>query len=221
MRGERVGTLATYVRERILRDLIDGAIDPGGVIQLRTLADRYEVSKTPVREALSQLQREGLVDSLPYKGYFIRPMDISEFNEVFHLRVLLEGAGAELAARAMGDAELMELVALRPPAGVTPAPEHDTYAHRFHALIAAGSGNRRLYDMFEKLYVDVRRLTYRGAGCPNAEESAREHAAIVRALQLHDPETARETMVRHINSVKQRVLAGPVRPPWGGQPVEP
>jgi DNA-binding GntR family transcriptional regulator len=212
-RGEHPGTLATYVRERILQDMLQGTICAADVIQLRTLADRYGVSKTPVREALSQLQREGLADSLPYKGYFVRPMDVSEFNEVFHLRALLEGAGAELAARTMSERDLEELAALQPPSGAGPTPEHDEYAHRFHALIARASGSRRLHDMFEKLYIDVRRLTYRGAGCPDATESAREHQDIAQALQARDPEAARQAMVRHIENVKKRVLSGPARPP--------
>ena len=70
-RGERSGTLVSYVRDRILDDIVQGRIASGDVIQLRTLADRYEVSKTPVREALSQLQREGLGRQLPSIEQFL------------------------------------------------------------------------------------------------------------------------------------------------------
>ncbi|MGH7777494.1 MAG: GntR family transcriptional regulator [Candidatus Dormibacterales bacterium] len=206
-RGERNGTLVNQVRDRILDDIVQGHLAAGTVIQLRLLADRYEVSKTPVREALSQLQREGLVESLPYKGYIVRAIDFSEFNEIFYLRQMVEGAAAELAAERMGAQELAALQALQPPADTSGMSlDYDHYAHAFHGLIARASGSRRLLDMFEKLYTDVRRLQYSGVGHPSARESSLEHERILEAMRRRDPAAAREAMVQHVENIKVRAL---------------
>ena len=206
-RGERNGTLVNQVRERILDDIVQGHLVAGAVIQLRMLADRYEVSKTPVREALSQLQREGLVESLPYKGYIVRAIDLSEFNEIFYLRQMVEGAAAELAAERIGAEDLAELEGLEPPSDTAGMSlDYDHYAHLFHGLIARASGSRRLVDMFEKLYTDVRRLQYSGVGHPSAKESSLEHEQIMEAIRSHDPAAAREAMVRHVENIKARAL---------------
>jgi acetamidase/formamidase/DNA-binding GntR family transcriptional regulator len=209
-RGDRTHTLVSYVRERILDDIVQGRLASGEVFQLRTLADRYEVSKTPVREALSQLHRQGLVDSLPYKGYLVRPMDLSEFNEIFFLRELMEGVAAELAAKSMTDDDLDTLADMRPPTDtVGMSLAYDEYAHHFHALIARSTGSERLYDMFEMLYTDVRRLQYSGLGHPSAQHSSWEHQEIVTALRRRDPAAARSAMIRHVRNIKARALGLP------------
>jgi acetamidase/formamidase/DNA-binding GntR family transcriptional regulator len=200
------------VRERILDDIVQGRIASGEVIQLRTLADRYEVSKTPVREALSQLQREGLVESLPYKGYFVRPVDLSEFNEICRLRSLLEGEAAELAAGNIDEVTLAQLAAIEPPADVVGMNlEYDRYAHEFHRIIARASGSRHLLELFEKLYTDVRRLQYSGLGQPSAQQSSQEHEEIVNALRNRDAVAAREAMIRHVENIRARALGGRTR----------
>ena len=212
-RADRTDTLVDSVRELILDDIVQGRLGSGQVIQLRGLAERYEVSKTPVREALSQLQREGLVQSLPYKGYLVRPMDLSEFNEIFFLRRLLEGTAAELAAEHISDVDLLELTDLHPPSDtVGMSMAYDHYAHHFHGMIARASGNRRLIEMFEKLYTDVRRLQLSGMGNPSAQLSSAEHEEVLQALARHDPVAAREAMIRHVENIKLRALDRAVRP---------
>jgi len=206
-RALRNGPLVAEVHEHILDDIVRGVLAPGSMIHLAELAQRYEVSKTPVREALGQLQHDGIVESLPYKGYLVRTVDVTEFNDIYLMRELLEGRAAELAARNIDDAELTELERLRAPLGTSGMSlDYDEYAHRFHGIIARASRSRRLAEMIEVTYTDVRRLQYSGIGRPVAEESNREHDAIVRALRERDPERAARAMVEHIRGLRARAL---------------
>jgi DNA-binding GntR family transcriptional regulator len=206
-RAQRDGSLVSEVRVHILDDIVRGVLAPGSVIKLAALADRYEVSKTPVREALGQLQHDGLIESLPYKGYLVRPVDISEFNDIYLARELLEGKAAELAAVHMTAAELDELENLRAPDSTGGMGlDYDVCAHRFHGLLARASRSRRLIEMIETTYTDVRRLQQSGIGRPVAEASNREHDAVVEALRRRDPEAAAQAMVAHIRGLKTRAL---------------
>jgi DNA-binding GntR family transcriptional regulator len=206
-RALRNGTLVADVHVRILDEIVRGGLAPGSMIHLAELAARYEVSKTPVREALGQLQRDGVVEALPYKGYLVRPVDVTEFNDIYLMRELLEGKAAQLAARHIDDAELAELESLRAPLGTSGMSlEYDEYAHRFHSLIARASRSRRLAEMIELTYTDVRRLQYSGIGRPVAEASNLEHEALVSALRERDPEGAEQAMVAHVRGLKARAL---------------
>jgi DNA-binding GntR family transcriptional regulator len=206
-RSQRNGSLVNEIRTQIMDEIVRGALAPGSMIQLGKLADRYEVSKTPVREALGQLQRDGIVESLPYKGYFVRPVDVGELNDIDLMRELLEAKAAELAALHMTHDELAELRALQAPRGTSGMSlDYDEYAHRFHGLIAHASRSRRLAEMIEATYTDVRRLQYSGIGQPVAEDSTREHDEIVTALSQHDAQAAAQAMVAHIRALKARAL---------------
>jgi len=206
-RALRNGPLVDEIHDQILDDIVRGVLASGSMVHLAELAQRYEVSKTPVREALGQLQRDGIVESLPYKGYLVRAVDLAEFNDIYLMRELLEGKAAELAARHMDAAELAELESLRAPDGTSGMSlDYDEYAHRFHGLIGRASRSRRLAEMIEITYTDVRRLQYSGLGHPVAEASNREHDAIVGALRDRDPERAARAMVEHIRGLRTRAL---------------
>ena len=85
----------------ILRDaILSGQLAPGSVLVERELAERLGVSKTPVREALSLLDHEGLVQTVPRKGYFVSPITVQDVHNYFGLRLILECASAEMAASA-------------------------------------------------------------------------------------------------------------------------
>jgi DNA-binding GntR family transcriptional regulator len=195
-----------FVRERFLDDIVQCRFAPGSVIHLSTLADRYGISKTPVREALALLRQEGLVEVAPYKGYFVRPLDIREFNDIFAMRELLEVAAAELAAAHITDEQLRELEQLRAPGAPTMTLEYDRYAHHFHSLIAQASRNAKLAEFFELCYNDVRRLQYAGIGRPQPGIIAREHDELLDALRRRDAPAAAAAMRTHIRNIRRRAL---------------
>ncbi|MEV8016968.1 GntR family transcriptional regulator [Streptomyces sp. NPDC086554] len=204
------GTRSSY-RERVadaLRAaLIAGELRAGEVYSAPTLAVRFGVSATPVREAMLDLAKEGLVDTVPNKGFRVTAVSGKQLDEYKHIRALIEiPTTAELATTA----DPAALEALRPVAReiVTAAAKGDLIAYveadiRFHLGLLALSGNDHLVEVVgdlrkrSRLYglqalVDAGRL----------EASAEEHLEILDALLDRDEEAVREVMTRHLGHVR-------------------
>lgn len=205
-RGQREGSLVDEVRQRILDDIITGDMKPSSVVQLGALADRYGVSKTPVREALTALEGQGLITSLPYKGYMVRPVEPSDVYDVYLVRRVIEGAAAEIATDRLAPETLEDLASMRPPQVEKMTLEYDEYAREFHRTIVAASGSTRLLVLFDNIYNDVRRLQYCGIGNPRPDLIHSEHDEIVNALKMRDAAVARRLMEDHISAIQQRAV---------------
>ncbi|HVM13481.1 MAG TPA: GntR family transcriptional regulator [Egibacteraceae bacterium] len=198
------GALADEARARMLEDIIQCRIRPGEMVQLSDLARRYEMSKTPVREALTLLERDGLVEPIPYKGYRIPPIDEADIEDIFFMRELLEGAAVEAAAGRITEEDLQRLEALEAPDTPVMTLHYDDYARTFHTIIAHASGMQRLARQVVDTYTDVRRLQYAGVGRPRPKVITQEHEEIVKALRARDGELAKKAMVEHIRNIRLR-----------------
>jgi len=205
-RGERNVTLVEHVRGLLLEDIIRGHLKPGEMVQLSVLADSYNVSRTPVREALALLEHEGVVTAIAYKGYLVRPIEPRDVQDIFFMRRVLETAGIELATKRLSDESLDRLRSMRLPDGDTMTLEYDEVSQDFHRTIMEAAGNRRLLSTFDDLYNDVRRLQYAGIGTPRPDLIHEEHVEILKALEARDPQLAAERMTEHIDNVKSRAL---------------
>lgn len=199
-------SLADLARERIMQDIIQLRLRPGEIVQLKDLAAAYGMSRTPVREALAQMQQSGLVIAIPYKGYRIRPLDKRDIEDVIFARALLEPAAAERAALEITDEELAELTALRPPNTDEINLEFDRYSERFHILIGKASRSRRLAEMISTVYRDLARLQYAGLSRSVPREIVSAHDRIVDAIRRRDPKAAREAMSEHVLVVHAKAL---------------
>ncbi len=195
------GQTVAGVRERILRDIASGVLRLGTMVQLSVLAERYGVSRTPVREAMSLLERDGLVVSLPQKGFLLRGIEPGEVQDINVVRRAVEGAAAGLAASRMGPKVVEQLAATTNEA--SPGPDH---CHPFHRAVVQTSGSARLLQLFEEMYVDVRRLAY--AGLPSCPEDLvrAEHRAVLNALVRGEAGAARVEMETHLDAVRARLV---------------
>lgn len=205
-RNTRNESLVEEVRRLVLEDIIQGKIQPGTVLQLTELAQHYQVSRTPVREALTILERQGLVGSLPYKGYLVNGIKPGDVHDVYLTRKVIEGAATELAAKRISPEAVERLRETRPAQVDRMTLEYDEYAHGFHRTIVAASGSPRLLGIFENVYNDVRRIQYAGIGNPRPDLIHAEHAAILEALAVGDAPRARSLMDEHIDAIRVRAL---------------
>ncbi len=213
-RGSREESLVAQVRRTILSEIVQGKLAPGTVIRLPDLADRYGVSRTPVREALTVLGREGVISSIPYKGYLVRPIETADVSDVFFMRGLLEPPAAELAAARLrpDDLErLQEALTHPPPTTAAMTLQFDEHNHDFHSTIVLAAGSPRLFNTFEAVYNDVRRLQYAGIGKPRPDLIHQEHVEILEALSRGDGAAARALMSGHIDAMRRRAFAA-----WAG-----
>src|SRR5262245_12271477 len=162
----RLSDLAYWrLREEILR----GAFSTNEPIRQEKIAARLEISRLPVREALSRLEAEGLVVLRPRRGYVLAPHDPDEIQEIFDIRMILERRAGTLAAQARTRKDIDEVgLLLADMDGMTIGSADDaaTFAvrnSRFHDRLFATSGRRRLCGMLLTLRTNVERYARLGA----------------------------------------------------------
>ncbi len=193
----RPSGLAEEVYRRIRADIMSLKLPPDSRVSVDSLARELGVSQTPIREALSMLEANGLVSKKHFAGYQTAPrMDRAQLDELFEFRLLIEPHAARKAALAMPESDMQSLDASSGGA----APSHDAFADMdtdFHKLIAQGGGNHLIADSLARLHIHIHifRSCFRKE---IAEEAVHEHADIVRAIRARDGAGAEDAMRRHI-----------------------
>ena len=131
------------VHERMREEILSCVLKPGALVQENDLAQRYGVSKSPVRDAFLRLEQQGLVEVLPRKGYRIKPISVADAAEMYEMRLLLERACIARAIDHATDATLDALDVYRKSARAADLPAWIAYNRAFHVAIAnAGAGRR-------------------------------------------------------------------------------
>jgi DNA-binding GntR family transcriptional regulator len=194
--------LATQVSERLREDLLTRSLSPGQQIVQETLAERYGVSRVPLREALKELEAEGLVTHEPHRGYFVTELNAAEMAEVYTIRALLEADAIRRACQRISDADLVHIDELRiafEHSLATSDLESIAAANRaFHFAIFDACGLPRLVRLLRTLWdaTDAyRSLYFQDAGTHDI--ICREHAEHMDALAQRDPARAIETQRIH------------------------
>ncbi len=204
------GTLRDLVADSLRAAVVAGQMAPGEVHSAPALAERFGVSATPVREALLDLVRDGLMEPVRNKGFRVTALSAAELDATGDVRLLLEPAAAGRAA-ARPDAERRAVVdRLRPVARriVDAADAGDVVAHvradrEFHAALLDLAGNPVLTETVMRLR-DRSRL-YGLPGLARAGvlgETAREHDVLLDLVAAGDPDGAAEAMRQHVSHVR-------------------
>lgn len=200
------------VYQKIKDMILYGDLKPGEILTVGSLAEHFDVSKTPVRDSLNTLKHEGLIEVLPYKGYMVARVDAKDLLDLFEMRIILEGSTAEMATRhAIPSAfeELMELAQIEVAGSAEEsfAVKFQRTNFNFHSTIARMSGNRYLYDSVCNVLNQLQRVLYRDLLTGDPVGMRREHIELVQCLQAGEPEKAKKLVVQQIEYTKQRVLA--------------
>jgi len=206
------GSLGERVYRALKEDILARRIAGDEPLVEQTLAERYGVSKTPVREALRLLVHDGMLRVLPRKGYVVRPMEIQDIVEVFELRRILEPALCAEAARrrTREQVALMEESIELERHLTDPSLEEREQSLGLHRLIAEATGNKRAIAMHRSLMEDTARLPWlvpvlrAGPDRPEIEE----HVRIVAAIAAGDHEAASREMLAHLEATLARDLGG-------------
>ncbi len=196
------------VYDSLRRRIIDGELVPGFPVKEADLAQELLVSKTPVREALRQLERDGLIESIPRRGSTVAHITPQSIREVFEIREIIEAGVAKRAAVLRGNEELLrKLEETRQILADTEAA--DAYVHDWeasddvHVLIVRELGNTSLLEIYLGLLDRIRRIrTYYGHRFTQRRlrEIASEHADILEAMVSGDPERAEQAVERHLRN---------------------
>lgn len=195
---------------RVLEDIRSGLLSPGARLRETELAERLGISRTPVREAIRQLEADGLVIHLPRQGATIRSLDYQEVIELYEMRTVLEGTAARLAARAASDIEIAELAALNAELQATPAGHQNQELNRqFHRTLLDAARNRFLVKSMSALQKTLLILGPSTLSDPErAVDAVAEHAAVLAALQARDGNAAEIAMRRHVEAAMSARIRG-------------
>lgn len=201
--------VAARLRDRITA----GDLTSGIPLSEVALASEYGVSRTPVREALKQLQAEGLVEIRPRVGTFVTAPTRLEVVELFELKEILEAAAARLLA---GRGQVRELAGLRKNVResdqAVAAGDVEWYAalvSDFHALIVRGAGNKKLASHHELLMNQLAypRLVQTSLSLPGRlTDSDAEHRAVLAMIGARDEVNAERLMRQHVRASRQALL---------------
>lgn len=183
--------------------IIEGSYEPGDKLIDRVLAEDFNVSTTPVKEALRQLEKEGLINTIPRKGSFVADHIMSSIEEIAWLRAALEGVAARLASSRRTDEDIVKLNKVIDDMEIaTKNQDMDklrSYNTLFHDLILSTSKNSYIVNQIES--VRVYDLYIRKEVLSNYMEHKNaydEHLAIFKAIESKDGEQAETLMRKHI-----------------------
>jgi DNA-binding GntR family transcriptional regulator len=197
---------ATY--QAIRHAILTCEFQPGQELREQILAERYHVSRSPVRDALLRLEQENLVTVLPRQGYRVTPITIPDVQDFFALRLLIEPACAVAAARAR-DTALRALDRFRGFVEQDDTkPECVEYDRSFHHTLADLSGNQRIAEIARSLMGEFERLAQVARRTCSQEAVRREcveHEAIIDALQAHDADRASRLCHEHVDGAHKRL----------------
>ncbi|HEX6513734.1 MAG TPA: GntR family transcriptional regulator [Chloroflexota bacterium] len=198
------GGQARAVYQALRERIINFTLKPNERLTELQLADEFSTSRTPIREALLKLEREGWVVSRPHHGYSVRDFSISEMDDTYDVRIALEWLSVRLACERMAGAELGRLYEFWSDFEGNASPDPLTMLHHdedFHESIARSTRNeellRNLRNIDERIRI-IRRIDFTSA--ERIELTFKEHAALLDLIRRKDVAKAQRLMESHIRA---------------------
>lgn len=201
--------VVTHLRNRI----VTGDLKPGDTLNIAGISSELGVSQTPAREALHLLSNEGLVELNAFRKAQVAPLSADEYEEIFIMRVGLEGLAAELGAERISDEEIRllrerldELAAAARSGDVDLFIDVDRKFHRVHYL---ATRRERLWERIISLRTTAERYTRLGYGLPEVglNETLERHRSLFEAVEQRDGARARDEIVTDLTRTYESVRA--------------
>lgn len=192
---ERHQTLREKILETIRESILKGSLKPGEKVAEPELAERFGISRTPIREAFRQLESEGYLTVIPRKGAVVTELSERDVSEFYAIKSILEGYAARLAARNLSprDIEKLEQINLRLELLAKEGDVKSFYRvhNEFHDLFIRASGNEKLAELIDQVGMKFNRLRMASLSLPGRMEiSVAEHKKIIEAFQSQNGEVA-------------------------------
>lgn len=210
------GTLKQNVYDALRGMILSGEVRPGEQLRERELSERLGVSRTPLREALNQLEREGLVESQPHRGYFVPILDLKTAEELLDLRMMLDSYAAALAVDKISDAGIEELkgvmhrladFAARADLAIEDLAEEVRVGMQIHEIIARETDHRFLYETLRHLYGRLSLLIWVDVLWVDKWDLTRaEHKEIVEAIIARDKDRAVAAAKVHVKRARDDLM---------------
>ncbi|MFJ7754523.1 GntR family transcriptional regulator [Peribacillus muralis] len=202
-------TIVQNVTKNLRKAILNGTLKKGDRLIQEEWADRLEVSRMPIREALTQLQMEGLVEMVPHKGAIVTPITREDIEEIYHTRSLLEGLAAEKSLPFLTgeDKEILKGILLEMEKLQLTDVTNEHYIHlnaAFHETLRKGCPWPRVQKMVETLGISPIAPNLLIDYYPQAQK---EHRMIYEAALRGDPAELRAAVEYHILRTKNNLIA--------------
>ncbi|MET7420031.1 GntR family transcriptional regulator [Dactylosporangium sp. NPDC005555] len=193
--------------ERLRAEIVSGKLAPGTVLLETLLSERLGVSRTPVREALALLERDGLLER-ERRGYRVRMRSPEELLEIYEARIALESTCAAGAAARRSAYDLARLAHLGREARAATDPTRLRELHAaWHKALRAAAGNATIIDLLERLDSMLAVYDAEEPTLADQEIAGDEHERIVAAIEAGDAEEASRATVAHLGRAREARLA--------------
>ena len=203
--------LNQQIYDLLFEQIVNEDLAPGTRVVEAEIAKSLGVSRTPVREAIVALVSEGLLTNVPRRGVFVTRLDMKQVNDIFDVRIALEGYVARLATPNMSDQDIERLVELQDRGermmneNVSAAAEADD---ALHGLLLERADNPRIADILAGLDAQIKRFRSQAGHNPTAvKEFIQERWAILDALRKRDADECERLMRIHVASAKKWIVA--------------
>jgi DNA-binding GntR family transcriptional regulator len=192
--------------------LLRGEIPLGAQLDERELAEQMGVSRTPLREAIVNLAREGIVEYRPYRGNFVRTFTAKQVDDLYQVRKALESLAVRLAVPKLSDEDIDHIGAILDESQLALVQgDIDGYSkadRRFHEFVARCTGNESLVDSLNRLSAQIQMVRSFANRDPEVvARTAQERPLILAAFRARDANAAARLMEEHIDGVRQSVIA--------------
>jgi DNA-binding GntR family transcriptional regulator len=203
-------TLAAALHRRLEAEIADGVLDPGSRLDEQEIAQRFGVSRTPVREAFRLLAADRLVELRGRQGAMVRSIGVHTLIEMFQVMGELEGLCARLAARRIAPRQIERLREIHRRLEAAAADGPDAFYdvnQEFHEAIYEASCNAFLAEETRKLRNRVAAYRRRVTRMPSRiGDTIREHAEVMEAIIARDPDRAHASMRAHLTLLGDNLL---------------
>jgi DNA-binding GntR family transcriptional regulator len=201
----------TIAYEALKKRIINNSLKPGDPLNERVISEELRISKTPIREALQQLEQDGFVDSILHKGSFVSRISVQDIREIFEVREILECAAAKGSAFKGGHDKLeamkRRLESIERVNGKTPLNLLKA-GDQIHNYLFESFGNNRLTETYRRLqdHIDRLRMHFVTQFDRNRlEHSSKEHREILDALLARDPVAAEKAVKTHLRNAQDNI----------------
>ena len=202
-------TVKSSLVENLRDEILLGELVPGQHIRLEEIADRYDVSTTPVRESLRELESEGLVTIFPHRGAVVTKLSADDLQDIYDIRATLEAMATRLAVPHVNETILAQLISYY--------DQMDSHLgdlvyliklnNKFHVTLYCASGRQHLCELTSKLRYRTQHYLHAYiadlGGMPKAQN---EHREIIEACKLGQADRASSIMYDHVINVGKAII---------------
>lgn len=203
--------LSDEVYDVLKEMIITGKLEPGEKLPEEELTKKLGVSRTPIRQAISALAQDNLVDMISRRGAFVAKLSRQDITEIYDIRMALEGLAVRLSVHYLSDRDLSKMTRVleQAEAALEKYPEQAIDADlMIHEMIAKNCGNLRLQELIWELRDQMHSFRIlEGHQQEVMPKVMKERWDILKAIKLRDPDEAERATIRHIKGVKERRLA--------------